>query len=177
MDELAKWLPIIGFAVTGFGWFVSSAQANSREARKEKRTEVDACCKLAAEILEKARKYYVKPPDDSSPGEAADLSFSVMRLLKRMERLERQQSSFKVTDAGEELFEAATGGEFESSSRAAKGPLDPQVRRIEQAVHRVIDDLESGFETAFKTWGQTYKDWTKERKRWDRNRFFPRARQ
>lgn len=121
---------------------------------------------MAADILEKARTYYGRDPDDKSAGEGADLSFTVMRLLKRLQRLERQHDAFKVTDAGGDLFEAVTGGDFESKSRTAKGPSDHQIKRIEEAVHRAIDDLESGFEIEFKTWRQQYKEWRKARKSW-----------
>ena len=167
-DSLPAWFPVLGWGVTAVGWVISSGQANSREARKEKRTEVDACCKLAAEILDKARKYYAKAPDEDTPADAADLSFSVKRLLKRLERLQKQQSTFEVADAGGELFETVTGGDFDSASRLARKPSDPHVAAIENAVHRVIDDLESGFEATFKGWRQRLAEWRRDRQRWGR---------
>ncbi len=89
-----------------------------------------------------------------------------MRLLKRLQRLERQHRSFKVSDAGGDLFETVTGEDFESKNRVAKTLKDDHIRRIEEAVHRVIDDLESGFETEFKSRRQKIREWRKARKSW-----------
>lgn len=94
------------------------------------------------------------------------MSFSVKRLARRLQRLERQHDGFKVSEAGGDLFEAVTGGDFEVASRTKKGPADAQIRQIEEAVHRAIDDLETGFEKEFKTLRQRFREWRKARKSW-----------
>lgn len=146
----SAWFLGIGWGLTAIGWFVTSQQANSRELRKEKRVEVDACCRLTADLLEKARGFYLKPGSDPEAGSnAADIRFSVQRLLKRVERLQRQQRQFRIKDAAGRLFDSMTGGDFDSPARPALSPGDPKLAAIEADCHAVMDVLESGFEDAF----------------------------
>lgn len=146
----SDWFLSIGWGLTAIGWFVMSQQANLRELRKEKRVEVDACCKLVADLLEKARAFYLKPGmDPEAASSAADIRFSMQRLLKRVERLQRQQREFRIGDSAGQLFESMTGGDFDSPARVALVLGDERLAAIEADCHAVMDVLESGFEEAF----------------------------
>lgn len=146
----SDWFLTIGWGLTAVGWFVMSQQANSRELRKEKRVEVDACCKLVADLLEKARSFYLKEGSDPEAiSGSADIRFSMHRLLKRVERLQRQQRAFRIGNSAGQLFESMTGGDFDSPTRSALVLGDERLATIEADCHAVMDALESGFEEAF----------------------------
>lgn len=146
MADLGEWGATIGWALTGFGWFVTSYQANQREARKERRAEVDSCCKLAHEILEKARKHYSKPGDDPDmKSAAADITFSLRRLLKRVERLQQMDSSYDMKVISGQLMDSLTGADFDSVSRTVISADDVRLKAIEQDTHELMDRLELGF--------------------------------
>ena len=170
----AQWPAYVGWGLTGFGWMLVSYQANKRDVRKEKRTEVDACCEMAAELLVKARLFYSKAASATESGETADLRFSVHRLLKRLQRLQRQHSRFSLKTPGSELLEAITGDDFESKSRVALAPNHPRLGKMEESVHFVIDALESGFEAEFLSLSQRIGNWWRDRQRWNRWHFLGR---
>ncbi len=169
----------VAWILTGIGWGISSLQANARESRKETRSEVDACCKIAADLLEKSRRYYAKPGSDSAcVAEAADISFTLRRLLTRMTRLRNQRRPFRhIMGAGGEMFDLISGGDFDSMNRPAYVANSPRLRDIEEAANRLIDTLESAFAHEFKTWRQRIVEWNHERKhdrtrnRWQAQRF------
>lgn len=144
------WLTTVGWFVTVVGWLVTSYQANRREARKEKRAEVDACCKLAAELLDKARVFYSLPgAHESASGKAAEVRFLLQRLLSRLERMQLQDARFRLRLPGSDLMESLTGGDFESIGRLALGVSDPVLLDIEGDTHRVMNELEIGFQDSF----------------------------
>lgn len=140
-----------GWLFTIFGWFVSNTQANSREKRKEIRTEIDACCKLSAELLAKSRTYFGSTPLDpqSKPG-AAQIRFDLQRLFTRVERLQKKYVGFDVIGACEELLDSASGDPFESAQRPKFDADSDRMLKIESDVHCLIDQLEDGFIKVFK---------------------------
>lgn len=148
----------VGWILTAVGWIVSSQQANAREARKEKRAEIDACSKLAAELFDKSRKFYLKPGEDSSgKSEAAEIRFAMQRLLKRLERLQYQNSAFAIRVPAGEYMDSLTGEDFESVARPALLPDDPRLQQMEADSHAVIDSMELGYERAFASaWWQRW---------------------
>lgn len=140
------WLTTVGWFVTVLGWFITSYQANQREVRKERRAEVDACCKMAADLLDKARKFYALPGDSAEAKVlAADIRFLLQRLLTRAERLQTLDSAFDVVSAGAALMESLTGADFDSISRPAWGPNEMRMQAIEADTHAAMDALEAGF--------------------------------
>lgn len=146
----APFLPYAPLILTIVGWYVANSTSAKREIRKEKRAEVDACCKMLADILGKARFYYTKPASDPDAIKAGrELVFDLHRVLQRIERLEKACPKFEVSGTCGELHEAATGGDFESSSRQALAHNDPVITRIEHWTHMTMDRLEDGFLATF----------------------------
>lgn len=110
------------------------------------RSEVDACCKLASELLDKSRKFYEIPGDaPQARSLSADIKFQFARLLKRTERLEKQHTAFRLKDPVADLMESMTGGQFESVTRTAEEPNSARLIAIESDVHGVMDELEGAF--------------------------------
>jgi hypothetical protein len=125
---------------------------------------------LAAELLDKARKYYVKAGDESNRlSEAADLQFGVHRLIKRMERLQKQEAGFHLDGPTEAVLDSFTGGDFDSATRAALKPDSPRMLEMEEAINWAIDAMESGHEASFRTWRQRWAQWRRDRQSWARS--------
>lgn len=139
-----------GWFFTIIGWGVSNSQANKREKRKEVRAEVDACSKLAAELLVKARRYFASASSDStSKGVAAEIRFELQRLLTRVERLEGKYPAFEVIGACGELMDSISGDPFESASRQELAADSDLLLKIESDIHCLIDQMEAGFVKEF----------------------------
>ncbi len=142
----ASFLPYIPLILTIVGWYVANSASAKREIRKEKRAEVDAMCKMLADILGKARSYYTKSADDADAIKTGrELVFDLHRVLQRVERLEAACPKFEVSGTWSELHEATTGGDFESTSRKAVSHDDPVIMSIEHWTHKTMDRLEEGF--------------------------------
>ena len=139
-----------GWFFTVVGWLVSNAQANSREKRKEARTEIDACIKLLAELVLKSRTYFGAAASDAlSKSRAAEIRFELQRLIARVERLEGKHAQFDVTGACGELMDAISNDPFESADREALTADSDLMLKIESDTHLLIDQLEDGFVKAF----------------------------
>lgn len=149
----------VSWMVAAFGWVISNAQANRREKRKETRSEVDAICKAAAEVVLKCRIYFAElPTHDEDDARGSEIAFEVHRILRRTERLHsRVASFFEATSAGEIFFDAVTGLPFQSKTRQAVGPGSEKLRTIESSVHGLIDALEEGFTLAYSNPGRRWK--------------------
>lgn len=140
-----------GWFFTIAGWFVSNSQANTREKRKEVRTEVDACIKLLAELLGKVRSYYSGSSKDAAAKPlAAEIRFELQRIITRIERLENKNLGFDVTGACGELMDAISGDPFESAQRTRLALDSDLLIKIELDTHVLIDQLEDGFAIAFR---------------------------
>lgn len=128
------------------GWGVSNRSANKREHRKEVRTEIDACAKMAYEVLGMVREYLTTDPTDEKCGMlGAKIRFDLQRLLSRVERLESRLPDFAVCQAAGKLLDSITGGDFDSNSRKKLNPHSNQLIAIEADVHQLIEELENGF--------------------------------
>ncbi|TSD59065.1 hypothetical protein FFI97_001665 [Variovorax sp. KBS0712] len=154
-SEYKDALITVGWLLAAAGWVISNFQANKREKRKETRSEVDAICKAAAEVVANCRVYYsALPSNDEDDTRAAEIAFEVHRIVKRTERLRGRVSSFEeaVVAVGS-FYEAVTAEPFQSKSRETHGPGSPVLLGIEESVHSLIDQLEEGFTLAFtKPW-------------------------
>lgn len=158
MDALAAFftkykdgLITVGWLLAALGWVITNRQANQREKRKETRSEVDAICKAAAEVFQKAKKYYASDPADSEEeARVAEISFEVKRILRRTQTLHTRTKKFEgAILASAEFFDVVTGEPFASKSREIHKPGAPLLTKIEGAVSNLIDKLEEGFTKAF----------------------------
>lgn len=139
-----------GWFFTIAGWFVSNSQANTRERRKEVRAETDACIKLLAELLVKARAYFCSSPSDPlAKPRAAEIRFELHRLITRIERLESKHAGFDVIGACGELMDSVSGDPFESAERTELSADSDLMLKIESDIHFLIDQLEDGFAKVF----------------------------
>jgi hypothetical protein len=141
----------VGWLVAAIGWMVTNNQANKREKRKETRSEVDAICKAAIEVISKCRKYYSNLPSDQDDNtRIAEISFEIKRILRRIQTLHKRTPKFSdAIVAGAEFFDVITSDPFASKSRSLHLPGDPLLIRIETELSNLIDKLEDGFTKAY----------------------------
>jgi len=141
----------VGWLIAAVGWLVSNHQGNQREKRKETRSEVDAICKAAAELITKCRTYYASDPSDNEDDiRVAEIAFEVKRILIRTERLNRRVGKFKkAVYACGDFFDQVTQEPFASKGRPKLHVGSKIIQDIEASVHNLIDNLEEGFTEAF----------------------------
>jgi hypothetical protein len=149
----------VSWLLVAVGWFISNGQANQREKRKETRSEVDAICKVVAEVLIKCRTYYSTPPNDPKDDErGSEIAFEVHRIVTRTERLQDRVIYFnKAVDSVGSFFDAITSAPFQSKTRLPVSAGSPKLLEIEAAVHGLIDALEESFTFSY----------TNPRRRWN----------
>lgn len=146
----AIYLPI---ALLFVGGYLNHRLTLRRDIRKECRTEVDACCKMLADLLEKGRKYFKSEPNsDDAVKLAPEIRFEIYRLIKRVERLESRHAGFSTENAIDQLHEKLTGGDFDSANKPIIESNSMVFREIELSIHGLIDTLEDGFSKTFDGW-------------------------
>lgn len=115
------------------GWFVTNAQADKREKRKEFRAEIDAIEKILDGLMVKLAEYY-RSVDRDDAAKLAELEIKAMfqSIDLRCERLAKRQSGGElglfidpINALREELYDQGTGGYFESATRMA-ADLQPE---------------------------------------------------
>lgn len=144
------WGAYIAWGLTLVGWFVSHRLTTARELRKERKSELDACAKIAADLVGKARQYYtLSPADGKCPELEAQIKFDLYRLMKRVERLEAAHPQFDTEGVRQALMDSLVGDTFESASRVPIAHNDMLLVSIENDVHLLIDQLEDGYIRAF----------------------------
>jgi ElaB/YqjD/DUF883 family membrane-anchored ribosome-binding protein len=141
---------VIGIISLIAGALISHWLSVRRELRKECRGEVDACCKMVAELLDKGRTYFALAAEDEEAKElSSEIVFELHRLTKRVERLKPRYRYFAIEQAIDAVGESLTGGNFDSKDRPKYGASSERVRSIEQDVHSLMDALEDGFSSSF----------------------------
>jgi hypothetical protein len=141
----------ISWFIAMYGWYVTNRQANSREKRKETRSEIDSISKSIYEVYTKLRSYYRSDNSDGKNIISSDeIAFEVKRILVRCERLKDRLKPFQgALTACEGFFESVTKEPF-----ASHEALDPDLsrsvlREAEESAHNLVDKLEEGFDVAF----------------------------
>lgn len=146
------WGAYIAWGLTLIGWFVSHRLTSGRELRKERKSEIDACAKMATELVSKARQYYtIAPSDPKCPELESQIKFDLYRLMKRVERLEAAHAEFDTDGIRQALMDSLVGDTFESARRVPVTHSNILLITIESDVHQLIDTMEDGFSKAFKS--------------------------
>lgn len=132
------------------GAWITHRLSARRELRKECRTEVDACCKMIADLLDKGRKCFaLLGSEEEARKLSSEVVFDLHRLTKRVERLKLRYRYFAIERSLDALSESLTGDDFDSKDRPSYPRSSDRVRSIEEDVHGLMDALEDGFSTSF----------------------------
>jgi hypothetical protein len=134
----------IAWIVAAIGWGISNHQANTREKRKEFRTEIDAIEKVSKDILTKFASYFKLQSRDESAITLEleikvlfrELDFKWERISKRLHVDESGPYSKKCKKALEQYFDFATGRYFETSNRPPQDKIGFHLHEIH--VHSLI---------------------------------------
>jgi hypothetical protein len=133
----------VGWLLTALGWLVANGQANRRESRKEYRGAVDALETDVDRLLEAYREYLTEL-------KAVENEQARLRVHAEINRLRRHVISL-ATDVGpelvrayEDLFEAITGGVFESRVRQPAKAAEDYARSV-TAAEALLDCSDTWF--------------------------------
>lgn len=129
LAPLGSWILVIA------GWYVVSKGHNKREARKEIKATLDGAVARSERIAELAQDYYASDPGFENAKRAGRIRSELKTLATEVHIL-RSASEAKI-DANHALIalrQAITGGEFDSSNRAAEPPESEVFAEIDEAV-------------------------------------------
>lgn len=154
--------PAVAWVVAGIGWMVANAQANTRERRKEVRSEIDEIAKHLQEALRGLNKYHhLAGSDEEAEKATLTIKVSFMEIDSRIGRLEQRKGWFRIKPllaldkakaASTLFFDEATGGDFESSNKPALTPANASKRLYKQSHFslRLLNELHKAFLKEFR---------------------------
>jgi ethanolamine utilization microcompartment shell protein EutL len=146
MEGQASSLPYVALLVVVLGWFVSNAQANRREDRKEARASVDLSKKMILTIGDDALKYLCGGPND--------IAVLIKSNLDALEVELSRMPHFRVRGAplmGRliDFQDAITGGDFETADRSAKSTTSAEVAQVLRTRNALLAETERQFRAFF----------------------------
>lgn len=107
---------IITCALTSIGWYVNNSFAKSRASRKETRTIVDSLNELFDKLIKAASGYYCSGLTETQETSRQEIHAHMSRLAQLIDRLEKLDPTSRLNQRLVPLFEAITGGDFESAN-------------------------------------------------------------
>lgn len=132
---------ILGWIITGLGWYITSAQANSRDKRKELRAQIDSLIETIDIAQEFAFEYY------SNQGDARQKNR--LQLFQKLQKIETKNSvitkyenNFDVNSEFSGFWEAITDGDFDSKLLKKLDSSDERFSRISSACSYLISKIE-----------------------------------
>lgn len=143
MNSPDSWYEIslaLGWLVTAAGWFVSTRHANKLETRKEIRSEIDKIISCIDSLLSSALVYYTESDSNQKLLSSLEIRSLIDRLLGQLDCLDGAIYKKIVP-----LYEAATGGNFESTADTDLGANVEQYKRIVAHAERLRGDIETWY--------------------------------
>ncbi|WP_179405583.1 hypothetical protein [Burkholderia guangdongensis] len=133
------------------GWFISNAQANRRELRKEVRSEISELENIVKDVGKELRSYYATAPaSDLAHERALNIKMSMKALDSRFDRLYCHnlgefpaEPPVEIQSVREQFFDAVTGEKFESAVRPVGQELATILAKQHSAGLKLIDGLYS----------------------------------
>ena len=119
MVQVPEWLvvaAIVTWLITVLGWIVNNHHANTREARKEYRSSLN---NLETDVDRLLNSYLIYLTENAATeNEQARISiYSDLNRLERHVEFLKADVGLELMDKFVDLYEAITGGDFESKSR------------------------------------------------------------
>lgn len=111
---LLTWVAFGGWILTVVGWIVHNFSANSRETRKEYRSEIDKLNDEVEKLLKSSHAYYCCGKKSEQKIAESEIYSSFNKLSGMVQRLEDVDSCIKLQKKLDDLYEAITGGDFGS---------------------------------------------------------------
>lgn len=150
MLQVPEWVvsaALVTWLLHILGWYTSNRHANDREARKEYRSALNSLEADIDRLIEAYRTYLTE--DAATENEQARLKVhaELNRLRRHIESLESNVGS----DLGvnfDNVFEAITGGDFESKARKRVN-ADRDHGRAVAAAESLIDCAENWFRQVY----------------------------
>lgn len=135
---------ILGWIVTGLGWFITSNQAKSMEKRKELRAQIDSLVETIDITQEFAFEYYSNLGDKRQKNR--------LQLFQKLQKIETKNSvitkyenNFDVNNEFSAFWESITDGDFDSNSLKKLDSFDERFSRISSACSHLISKIEAWY--------------------------------
>jgi hypothetical protein len=147
----------VAWSIAIAGWTITNSQANTREKRKEFRSEIATIETSLKSLLERMDKY-LRERERTDEAKRLELEIVVLfRALDLMhERLDKRQTGGKlglyldvVKRRREELYDLATGSYFETSARIPDSELHPRIQALHTKAYLLIESLHDLFLAKF----------------------------
>ncbi len=149
----------VAWIIAAAGWFVGNRQSNTRERRKEVRSELDEIEDICDSFIEQLNAYFRITHASLEEQEAAlnvkmhakAIDYRIARLLRRKWSFQNGHGTTEHLKAAaktwETVFDAATGGCFESAQRfdADVEVVQSQLMLTRSKVLAFIEDLHRAF--------------------------------
>lgn len=140
----------VGWLVTGIGWFVSHVQANSRESRKELRSNVEGFIKTLSELVKSSCEYYTSSDRLEQQRKSLDIYVLIEKCRRQMERFDKEKDPPKLYPTFTELYEAITGGDFDSGNRQPSEADREKCKRISSLNEKIVNCVEVWYTNRYK---------------------------
>ena len=135
----------IGWLVTGLGWYVSHHHAIQRESRKEMRTNIDKLINRLHELIKTACDYYTTNESLDQERKSLDIHILIEQCRRQIEIFEKLTNPPKISNKFTELYEAITGGNFESKNRTYAPEDIEKCKRISVLNGKIIECIEDWY--------------------------------
>jgi len=123
---------LIGWLLTALGWLISNRQANDREARKEYRAAVNSLESCTNRLLDAYRTYLTELVATKNEQARLQVHSEINRLRRLVNSLSRDAGTTLHTKFVD-LYEAITGGAFESRTRKPDAATEDYSRAVAEA--------------------------------------------
>lgn len=142
----------IGWTITVVGWIVANIVANARETRKEKRSQIESFRALLDELLDASRIYYTSNIKEEQFTSSLDIHRRINRIQQMIENFDsdtiiKKQNNYPKFVL---LYEAVTGGDFESKDTKRGAAHSERYKRIVTLSDQLFSDIERSFESHYQ---------------------------
>lgn len=153
VEFIKNYGPALAWVVAALGWAVTNRQANTREKRKELRSEIDALEKAIQSIAEKMAVYLRRKAEDATAA-VSELEIIVLfqSVDRRIERIKKRQSGGtlglyidRIDKEREQLFDLSTGEYFQTPALLEEPLLSQRITEIHSQAQILIEALHSFF--------------------------------
>jgi hypothetical protein len=138
---------LIGWLFITLGWLLSNRQANEREARKEYRAAVNSLESCIGRLLDAYRSYLTEIAATKNEQARLQVHSELGRLRRLVESLSRD-AGHSLSENFAQMFEAITGGAFESRTRKPESAAEDYARAVAEA-ENLLECAESWFRKTY----------------------------
>lgn len=151
MQEQISWVAFAAWVVAMAGWLATHLLSVRRETRKLRAEQIKSVIELVDELVEEAVAYWTGSPSDPKVEASGHKASYILRKIGgKCDRLELTHHAFELQEALGSLFDAATGGDFQSKTRSQLAVDDARLNDCRAEALRLIDAIEMAYYHAYE---------------------------